>query len=194
MEIKFEKEIVGRHIVLRKITINDAQDIYTWRSSISGKYMRHPKDYSLISQEEWIKSRGANEINYIIFDKNSNEKVGTIGIYDVNDIDKIANVGRLILCGEYLGKSNPYGLEALLLNYNYVLNVMGYRKITGDILATNEAMFRLQKFLGMKEEGYLEKHVIIHGEPLDIYIMSIFKDEFNNIYRKKIEFLLKNFN
>ena len=163
MEIKFQEIIIGEHIILRKITINDAKDIYHWRSSISGKYMRQPKDYSEKSQEEWIKNRSSKEINYIIFDKKSNKKVGTIGIYDVNVIDKVANVGRLILGDEYLGKSNPYGLEALLLSYDYVLNVMDYRKITGDILGTNESMFKLQKFLGMKQEGYLEKHTLING-------------------------------
>ncbi len=193
MEIKFQEIIVGSHIVLRKTGLEDAQDIYNWRSGISGQHMRQPEGYSVKSQEDWIKSRGSNEINYIILDKNTNKKVGTIGIYDVNSIDKVANVGRLLLSDEYLGKSNPYGLEALLLGYDYALNVLDFRKITGDILATNEAMFKLQKFLGMKQEGYLEKHVIIHGKLEDLYIMSIFKEQFNSVYKTKINFLLKSF-
>jgi RimJ/RimL family protein N-acetyltransferase len=70
---------------------------------------------------------------------------------------------------------------------------MDFRKITGDILASNEAMFKLQKFLGMKQEGYLEKHAMIHGKFEDLYIMSIFKEQFNSVYKTKINFLLKNF-
>lgn len=193
MEIKFQDTIVGKHIILRKTELGDAQDVYNWRSGISGQHMRQPDGYSVKSQEDWIKSRGPNEINYIILDKNTNKKVGTIGIYEVNSIDKVANVGRLLLSDEYLGKSTPYGLEALLLGYDYVLNVMDFRKITGDILATNVAMFKLQKFLGMTQEGYLEKHVIIHGKLEDLYIMSIFKEQFNSNYKNKINFLLKAF-
>lgn len=193
MEIKFLEYIVGKHIILKKIGLEDAQDIYNWRSSISGRYLRQPDGYSIISQEEWIKSRSSQEMNYIILDKITNKKVGTIGIYDVNYLDKVANVGRLLLSDEYLGRSTPFGLEALLLGYDYVLNSLDFRKITGDILVTNEAMYNLQRFLGMKQEGYLKKHVKINGKLEDLYIMSIFKEEFNNSYKKKVNFLLKSF-
>jgi RimJ/RimL family protein N-acetyltransferase len=193
MEIKFQDIIVGDNIILRKTSISDAQDVFNWRSGLSGKYMRQPEGYSVKSQGNWIKSRGIDEINYIILDKITKKKVGTIGIYDINTIDRIANVGRLLLSDEFLGKSNPYGLEALLLGYDYVLNKMDFRKITGDILATNKAMFKLQKFLGMKQEGYLEKHTLINGNFEDLFIMSICKEQFNDTYKKKINFLLKSF-
>ena len=193
MENKFLEIIDGNHIVLRKTTEHDAADIFKWRSGIAGKFLRQPDDYSVQTQRDWILSRSGNEINYIITDVTTKENVGAIGIYDVNDFDKVANVGRLLLDDIYLKKSTPYGLEALLIMYDYVLNVMKFRKITGDILASNEPMFKLQKFLGMKQEGYLEKHTLINGKFEDLHIMSIFSKEFNNTYRKKIAFLLKNF-
>mgnify|MGYP001152023172 CR=1 FL=1 len=105
----------------------------------------------------------------------------------------MANVGRLVVDEQYLAKSNPYGLEALLLAYDYVLNQMNFRKITGDLLATNAAMFKLQTYLGMKQEGYLQKHVLINGNFVDLHIMSIFKNDFNNSFKKKVLFLLKGF-
>ena len=194
MEIQFKTELTGTHTVLRKTEIRDAEDIYNWRSGPSGTFLRQPPGYNLQSQVEWIKSRGAKEINYVIYDKNNNQKVGTIGIYDVNSEDRVANIGRLLLSDVYLGTSNPFGLEALLLTYDYLFNEMEFRKMTGDILATNTAMVKLQKFLGMKEEGFLEKHVVINGKEHDLHIMSIFRDQFNNSYKKKIAFLLRSFN
>ena len=193
MENKFLDSIQGTHILLRKTNVHDAADIFKWRSGTAGKFLRQPDNYSVESQKEWILSRGNNEINYIIIDIKTQQKVGAIGIYDVNDFDKVANVGRLLLDDVFLTKSTPFGLEALLLMYDYVLNIMQFRKITGDILVSNEPMFKLQKFLGMKQEGYLEKHTFINGNYEDLYIMSIFTTEFNNVYKKKIAFLLKNF-
>ena len=193
MECKFLDIIEGKHIKLRKINVNDAEDIFKWRSGKAGKFLRQPNNYSIQSQKEWTEARGSNEINYIIIDKITAQKVGSIGIYDVNTIDKVANVGRLLLDDIFLTKSTPYGLEALLIMYDYVLNIMQFRKITGDILAINEPMFKLQKFLGMKQEGYLEKHTMINGNYLDLHIMSIFTHEFNTLYKKKIAFLLKGF-
>lgn len=193
MEHDFKKTLDGKYIQLRQVELADAADIYKWRSGNSGKFLRQPKDYSVMSQEVWIKSRGDNEINYIIVDRHTGQKVGFIAIYDVNHADQVANVGRLLLDDVFLSKSSPYGLEAMQLMYDYVFNVMHFRKITGDILAINESMVKLQKYLGMKQEGYLEKHVFINGNFEDLHIMSIFADEFNKGYKKKINFLLMNF-
>lgn len=193
MAINFENKIIGEHIILRKVELEDAKDIYTWRSGKSGKYLRHPEGYSIVMQEEWINSRSNKEINYIIHDKKTGESVGMISIYNIEEYDKVAEVGRLLLSDYYLSRSNPYGLEALLLTYDYVFTKMNFRKITGVIGALNTAMVKLQIFLGMKQEGYLERHTLIGSIFDDLYIFSIFKDQFNSIYKKKILFLLKNF-
>lgn len=190
----FHDVLEGKFITLRKTIVSDAEDIFNWRTSSSGRYLRQPDNYSIKSQENWIKSRGYNEINYIIYNLKTGEKVGAIAIYDVNDLDKVANVGRLLLNEKLLKTSNPFGLEALLMCYDYVLNKMDFRKITGEISGPNESVYKLQKFLGMKQEGFLEKHILLNDEFHDLYIMSIFRENFNTTYKKKILFLLKNFN
>uniref|UniRef100_UPI004047C801 GNAT family N-acetyltransferase n=1 Tax=Algoriphagus sp. TaxID=1872435 RepID=UPI004047C801 len=193
MGIKFDATITGEFIILRKVELSDAQDIFIWRSGRSGRFLRHPEGYNVSMQEAWIKSRSDKEINYIIQDIKTLKKVGMISIYEVNTDDKVAEVGRLLLSDIYLTKSNPYGLEALFLAYNYVFNVMNFRKVTGVIAAVNFSMVKLQLFLGMKQEGYLEKHTFINGDYEDLHILSLFKNQFAKIYTTKINFLLKSF-
>lgn len=193
MEIKFDTTITGKFIILRKAELSDAEDIYSWRSGHSGRFLRHPEGYSVAMQEAWIKSRSDKEINYIIYDKNTLEKVGMISIYNVNNDDNVAEVGRLLLSDYYLTKSNPYGLEALFLCYNYVFNVMSFRKITGVIASVNNAMLKLQLYLGMQEEGYLKRHTKINQEYKDLHILSLFKEDFG-FFKNRILILLKSFN
>lgn len=193
MENKFDTLLVGHHVILKKTEIQDALFIYQLRTSKAGQFLRQPLDYNLESQENWMRNRPNNEINYIICDKNTNEKVGTISIYDVNFIDRIANVGRLILVEKYLNVSTPYGLEALYLTYNFVFNNLDFRKITGDILAKNVDMFKFQLFLGMEQEGFLKEHVLIQNKFEDLHIMSLFKNKFTSMYSKRTAFLLKSF-
>lgn len=193
MNIKLEPLITGQHIILRKAEVADAEDMYNWRTSFSGRFMRVSPDYSVANQAKWIESRGDNEMNYIIIDKKTNESVGAISIVGIIEADLVASVGRLLLDEKHLRDSKPYGLEALLLTYDFVFNKMNFRKIIGEILKPNEAMAKLQLFLGMSQEGLLEKHVLIKDQYEDLYIMSIFKDKFNSHYRKKIDFLLKAF-
>jgi RimJ/RimL family protein N-acetyltransferase len=193
VEIKFEHTITGSHVILRKVTLEDAEVIFGWRTSNSGRFLRQPEGYNLEMQKSWIKSRKADEINYIIQDKNTGESVGMVAIYNLNVIDQIAEVGRLLLSDKYLGKSNPFGLEALLLTYDYVLNKMNFRKISGIVASSNSAMVKLQLFLGMKEEGYFKKHIWLADGFEDVHFLSIFQDEFNQFFKTRIQFLLKNF-
>lgn len=189
----FKNIITGEFITLRKTTIADAESIFEWRSGPSGQYLRQPPGYSVQSQRDWINSRPDTEINYVIYDNTTEEKVGAISIYDVNSHDRIANVGRLLLGSKWLTKSNPFGLESLLLCYGYVFQVMKFRKITGDIMASNSAMYKLQIFLGMKEEGLLTRHVFVNEQYNDLHIMSLFAEEFGSTYSKRLKFLLKAF-
>lgn len=193
MSIKLEPVITGQYIVLRKAAVADAEDMYNWRSGYAGRYMRVSPDFSVANQAKWIESRSDKEMNYIIVDKQTQQSVGAISILDLNEADLVGSVGRLLLDEKYLQESKPYGLEALLLTYDYVFNTLNFRKITGEILKANEGMVKLQKFLGMTQEGLLEKHVLIKDAYEDICIMSLFRDKFNDTYRKKTNFLLKSF-
>jgi RimJ/RimL family protein N-acetyltransferase len=192
MSNKFNEEIQGEYIVLKKVTPDDAEIMYKWRSGPSGKFLRVSSDFSVENQLKWINSRPDSEINYVVYDKKTGEKVGTVSIYDVNHYDKLANVGRLLLADEYLTKSSPYGLEALKIAYGEVFNFLKFRKITGDIFYENANMIKLQKFLGMKEEGVLKQHSFINGHYGNLHILSLFAEEYPK-YAAKIDMLLKGF-
>ncbi|MBK9382681.1 MAG: GNAT family N-acetyltransferase [Chitinophagaceae bacterium] len=132
MDISEYKIVKGDFVELHEITPDDAQIIYNWRTSSSGQFMNQPDGYSLESQQNWMQNRPANEINYTIISKESGQKVGMIAIVGISIQDKNAEVGRLLLAPEFLKASNPYGLEALKICYNLILNVWGFNKIYGN--------------------------------------------------------------
>jgi RimJ/RimL family protein N-acetyltransferase len=188
----FKTIIVGEFITLCKVEVRDAELIYKWRTSNVAQYLNQPKDYSIESQREWIRNRPKTEINYIIHRKDTFEQVGMVGIVDVDWNNLVSSVGRLLLDEQYVERSTPYGVEALLLTYDYVFNIMGFRKISGVILGKNKKVFGLQKFLGMEQEGYLKKHVILKVNYEDLYVMSLMKEDFEG-YRDKINTILNKF-
>jgi ribosomal-protein-alanine N-acetyltransferase len=189
---KFDLVIEGEFIDLRQVRLSDAKDIFRWRSSSSGKYLHHPPDYSVESQENWIRNLSDDVIYYIIYPKNSTESVGMVGIYEVNWIDSIADCGGLILDEKYIEHGSPYGLEALLLCYEYIYTKMGIRKTTGVICGLNTRVISLQTHLGMTQEGLLKKHALIDGNYEDLCIFSLFKEDFPN-YKDNINKLLNKY-
>ncbi|RYG42270.1 MAG: N-acetyltransferase [Chitinophagaceae bacterium] len=194
MDLKQYEKIEGEFITLKTVTPDDAQDIYNWRTSASGNFLNQPKNYSVESQQQWIKIRPASEINFIIYSKEKQpRKKGMISIVDIDEQNKKAEVGRLLLDAKYLNESNPYGLEALKITYGLVLNSWQFNKIHGTILSLNTGMIKLQKFLGMEEEGIQRKHLLINNEYTDLHLFCVFAPGFNKTYLPRINFLLKSF-
>jgi RimJ/RimL family protein N-acetyltransferase len=193
MELKAYKVLKGEFVELHEIILADAEIIYDWRTGTSGNFLNQPEGYSLENQKKWMQTRPANEINYTIVSKWSGEKVGMIAIVSISEQDQNAEVGRLLLAPEYLKSSNPYGLEALKICYNLILNEWGFKKIYGTILSENKQMLKMQKYLGMIEEGVQRQQKIIHGKICDLHFLAIFREELNKSYLPRVSILLKAF-
>ncbi|MEP6951057.1 MAG: GNAT family protein [Ginsengibacter sp.] len=195
MDLNKYNLIEGKFIDLRVTNEDDAEDIYRWRTSDSGNFLNQPENYSIEFQKAWMKSRSQKEINYIILSKGFlPEKVGMIAIVDIDQQNRKAEVGRLLLDAKYLNVSTPFGLEALKLTYNLVLNEWKFNKIYGSILAQHTKLIKLQMYLGMEEEGILHKHLFLHNQYLDLHLFAIFTDTLNSRYLPRINLLLRSFN
>jgi len=192
MSHEFSPVIVGEFIYLSKVSEDDAELIYTWRTGESGKFLKQPKNYSVESQIKWIKNRTDDECYYMIHDKASGKKVGMVGIHNLSWDDLTGSVGGLILDEIYVHKSTPYGLEALLLTYGYFFNNLKFRKLHGNVLVSNDKIVGLQRYLGMKMEGELWEHVQINGEYENLILFALFKDDFP-AYSSKINDILNKF-
>lgn len=193
MDLENYREIKGEFITLREMTLDDAETIYNWRISDSGRFMNQPRGYSLDYQKRWMERLPLNEINYIMLSNDTGKAVGMVAIVGISEQDKNAEVGRLLLAPEYLNTSNPYGLESLKICYDLIINKWKFNKIFGNVLSANIAMLRLQKFLGMKEEGILIQQKIINNEMFDLHLVAIFEKDLNRSYLPKISLLLKAF-
>lgn len=193
MNLEPYKILEGEFVALHEMTPADAQLIYEWRTGPSGQFMNQPLGYSLESQQKWMATRPANELNFIIVDRNTSQKVGMIAVVGISEQDRNAEVGRLLLAPEWLKTSNPYGLEALKICYNLVLNTWGFNKIYGNVLSENLPMLKMQKYLGMVEEGVLREQRIIHGKTYDLHLVAIFPERLNKSYLPKLSMLLKAF-
>lgn len=194
MEFKRANFIEGNFILLREITLEDAEIIYNWRTGASGKFMNQPDGYNLAMQKKWMNTRPANEINYIIIEKKNNEKVGMVAIVGISEQDKNAEIGRLLLAPEFLKRSNPYGLEALKICADQILKQWKFHKINGNVLSENVPMLKLQKYLGMVEEGLLKDQKSISGIMYDLHLVALFQAAFKQKYIPRINMLLKAFN
>ncbi len=82
--------------------------------------------------------------------------------------------------GFYLGEDGlPRGTGTImgLLGLDHAFEVLGLRKVYGEVVASNYESLGLFKSLGFHEEGRLDKHILRHGKYVDVVKMALFREE-----------------
>ena len=135
-------------------------------------------------QLNWMRSRPKSEIIFIIYDMKNN-KIGTISIYNIDHNNLICEPGRFIL---EKNNSEKLFIHALDLTYKICFEILGFRKLIGTVAKTNELMLNFHLLTGWESEGKLKEHFKIKGEYMDCYYISLFKENYYKIFKKKLSF------
>ncbi|MFZ5632095.1 MAG: UDP-4-amino-4,6-dideoxy-N-acetyl-beta-L-altrosamine N-acetyltransferase [Bacillota bacterium] len=89
--------------------------------------------------------------------------------------------------GFYLGEAGaPRGTGTAmgLLALEYVFEVLGLRKLCGEVLASNTKSIEFHKKLGFVEEGRFIKHVLKDGKYEDVVAMALFNEDWVRIKQR----------
>jgi diamine N-acetyltransferase len=170
----------GEKTFLRPLQYSDWQNTIKWRNDIliKRKSMMHPYPITEMIEKEWyeniLKSKNQSSVYFTIINE-IEEPIGFIILTKINQINK--NCTLSIVIGESKFQSKGYGKEAMNLIIDYAFNTLNLRKISVEVLSTNEQAIMLYKKLGFHEEGILRQHFFLDGQYLDVYIMSLFKND-----------------
>ncbi|MCW1309836.1 MAG: GNAT family protein, partial [Candidatus Nanoarchaeia archaeon] len=101
--------------------------------------------------------------------------VGFIGLYNIDLINKNAEVGIIIGDNNFRGKG--IGTEALKLSCDFGFKYLGLRLIYAYILSSNTISLNLFKKNGFKEECIMHNRVFRNGLWHDIYVLTLEKED-----------------
>jgi UDP-4-amino-4,6-dideoxy-N-acetyl-beta-L-altrosamine N-acetyltransferase len=167
---------------LRFLKKDDLDMLLTWRNSDhirANMYTDH-----IISKEEhrqWFERISIeNDSIYMIFEYQNQP----IGLVSASQIDR-----RNDMCfwAFYLGESNaPRGSGSIMefLFLEYLFEEFNIRKLCCEVLSFNVTTIKLHKKFGFQEEGIFRKHVLKNNEYIDVFFMSLFKNEWLEIKPK----------
>jgi len=110
-----QKVIEGTRLNLVPINVSDIE----WLRIIRNQYKDHFLDSGGISPEQqkiWYKRYlGSNDQMYVV-ELKSGERIGTVGLYNIDADNRVATFGRVILLEEYQGKGYAEEFVKLLVN------------------------------------------------------------------------------
>lgn len=165
---------IGDKIILRKITLQDTDDIVRWRNSptVMNRFIiRTPLSKDV--HEAWMRDRVATGLveQLIIVIKDSNKSIGSVYFRDVDHNNATAEFG--IFIGEEDEQHKGYGYEAQKLALDYAFNELGLTDIMLRVLDDNNTAIANYKKCGFSIIEDREEIVTIEGYERRVLFMSL---------------------
>jgi RimJ/RimL family protein N-acetyltransferase len=170
MEVKPAPTISTARLVLRPLTRSSQRQI-DWlndREIVRYSEQRHDK-HTLSSQLRFIMSFAGRSRIWAITLLEGGEHIGNLsGTFD--EPNSVCDVGILIGDRKCWGKG--YGREAWNAACNWLMQQEGARKLEAGCMRANEAMVKIIRSSGFREEGERHNHFLLNGAPVGMLLFG----------------------
>lgn len=180
--MKYFKKLVGDRIYLSPRNSEDVEKFTEWMNDfqVTDYIGRSGSLMSLESEKKYLEENYNSEGTFVIVTLAENKIIGTIGLKDINTINRSAVLGIFIGDKDYLSKG--YGTEAIRLILDFGFNYMNLHNIKLELISFNERALKCYKKCGFVETGRTRENVFVNGRYYDTISMDILSNEFNESY------------
>jgi len=156
--------IEGTHIYLRKMVVEDTDDIVRWRNSdsVRSRFI-YQGLFTRESHLNWIKTMcdTGKVQQMIIVEKDTERPIGSAYIRDIDHIHHKGEYGLFI--GEEVSRGKGIGREVTHLMLEYGLGELGLHRIYSRVLEDNVISVKSALKGGLEQEGLAIDDVCIDG-------------------------------
>lgn len=181
--------INGERIYLRLPELSDLEEIYELANIEKNRdFLKFYRPMSKSDIESWIKfltekANAGSAYTFVMINKKNNKVMGTTGF---DKIEMITRVGDLGITMKKEFQNKEYGTEALKLLMKWGFETLNLNLITIEAFSNNERAIHVYKDkLKFKEDARLRMRHYKNGKYLDNVILSMTREEYNEIYGEK---------
>ena len=165
--------IDGDIIYLTSITYDDTDDIVRWRNSeaIREQFIYRQK-FTAEGHNNWMRTKveTGQVVQFIVWDKASDTKIGSIYLRDIDREQGHAEYGVFLGETQYIGRG--IGKECYRLLLNYAFTELGLNTVFIRALADNIRSIKCAEHVGFTATGERET-IEVDGQQHDIVFMEI---------------------
>jgi len=170
------KKFSSSRLIFVPIKLSDATENYlSWiNDSKITRYMGTVKKYDLKSLKNYIKEEKKNSLFWMLVEKNSKRKIGTIKLSNFSL--KTCYIGCLIGDKKFWNKGFATEAKANVIDFafkNFKIN-----KIISGVFVKNKANHKVNKKIGFKKEGLFKEYIYKNNKFHDVIFYSILKNNF----------------
>lgn len=170
-------------VYLRAFELDDHIKIHQWRNdrNIARNFGGMPQFSSSLNEKKWVEDKifDKHNVSCAICLKKTNEFIGCIFL---NEIDMHNRCGHMpVFVGERKHWGKGYAIDARILMLNYAFFDRGLNRIWARVLEDNVRALKMLEKCGYKHEGVLRQSSFKEGRYLNENILSILKEDFQEI-------------
>lgn len=182
--MKYFKKLVGERIYLSPKNVEDVEIFTKWMNDfyVTDYTGRSSKTMTLQEEKEYLEKNDNNKSTFAIIDIETDKIIGTLGLHDVDHINRTATLGIFIGDRDYWSKG--YGTEAIQLLLDFGFNYLNLNNIDLSLMEFNQRALKCYQKCGFRESGRRRKCKFINGKYWDSIHMDILAEEFQDTYIK----------
>ena len=182
--MKYFKKLVGERIYLSPRNVEDVEIFTQWMNDfyITDYTGRSHQVVTLQEEKVYLEKEQNNKNVFAIIDIQTDKIIGSIGLHQINNINRTATLGIFIGNKEYWSKG--YGTEAIQLILDFGFNYLNLKKIDLALMEFNQRALKCYEKCGFKEIGRKRKCNFTNGKYYDSILMDILAEEFTESYIK----------
>lgn len=181
--MSYFKKLVGDRLYLSpKGTSDEEIEKFTeWMNDFQvTDYVGRSSDiFTLELEKEWLEKASISQSKKLfnIIDLKTDKLIGTIGLENINSVQRAAKLG--IFIGDKEFRDNGYGTESIKLLLEYGFKYLNLHSIRLSLISINERAHKCYLKCGFKDVGINRDRFFVNGKYYDMINMDILENEFN---------------
>ena len=182
--MKYFKKLVGERIYLSPRNVEDVEIFTEWMNDfyVTDYTGRSYRTMTLQDEKQYLEKTSNTKNVFAIIDSEKDETIGTVGLHEIDNINRTATLGIFIGNKSYWNKG--YGTEAIQLILDFGFNYLNLNNIDLALMEFNQRAMKCYEKCGFKEIGRRRKNKFINGKYYDSILMDILSEEFTESYIK----------
>lgn len=168
---------MNNDVAIRPIEVADLERIRAWinKDDVRDNLLTTaPADAR--EQAEWFDTYRKDETKAIYAIEYRRRHIGNISLFNIHPRHKRADLS--IFIGDEARRNRGVGATAMMLLLEKAFCEYDLAKVSLRVLSSNAQAIACYKRVGMKEDGVLRSHVVLHGKRQDMLLFSILAEEF----------------
>jgi len=178
----------GEHVYLRPGERSDIPNWVRWLNDAeTSSFLNMRAPMSQAMEEKWFEDmvghQGKDQFHYVICLLENDQPIGSLGLFAVDYVNGNAGIG--ISIGEKSLWGKGYGTDAMNALLDFGFGMLRLERMWLEVYVFNKRARRSYDKSGFVLEGTERRAVFKQGRYLDVELMSMLRDEWAALARKK---------